>query len=84
MLNINLKHHVTAAINADWAGFAMAHPNLARVIDRDLLIEQAAASIAEAPEYRQAMEDVARAGAPAALLAELIARLARRWLLRLI
>lgn len=83
MLSINLKDEVARAIASDWPDFAARHPNLARAIDRTLLIEQAAASIADAPEYRQAMENAAIAGTSAAMLSSVISRLVRDWLGRL-
>lgn len=84
MLPISLKDEVIKSLDAEWPAFAARHPNLARVIDRTVVVEQAVACIGDTPEYRDAMEAAALAGATGAMLADIVARFVRRWLTALI
>ncbi len=62
MTKIQLKDEVRRAIHQNWDTFASEHPNLAQVIDQELLVEHAMQSIADDPEYRTAMEQSAAVG----------------------
>ena len=57
MSSINLKDEVQKVISAEWRGFAQRHPRLAEEIDQSLLVEQAAASIADDPDYQRALRE---------------------------
>ena len=84
MRRISLKDQVIKALDVQWPAFAARHPNLARAIDRTVLVEHAVACIADTPEYRDAMEEAVLAGATAAMLADIVGRFVRRWLSALI
>jgi hypothetical protein len=64
MNQVNLKDIVRDAIQSEWPRFAQEHPHLAAVIDQNLMIEHAATSLEQDPEYQQAMRE---AGAAAEL-----------------
>ena len=62
MLHVDLKEQIRRAIATEWPAFEQSHPRLAAAIDQELLIEQAADSLADDPDYRRAMHDAADAG----------------------
>lgn len=81
---INLKQEVERAIRSEWRSFTVNHPHLAAVIDEELLIEHAAASLRDDPEYQQTMQTAAAANVGAEVLHDLIVRLVGEFLRRLI
>jgi hypothetical protein len=83
MNQIDLKEHVRAAVRSNWPDFAQAHPHLAGVIDEDLLVEGAASSLVDDPEYQDAMRQAQAAGAVAQGITDLVVRLVNRWINRL-
>jgi hypothetical protein len=83
MLSVSLKGEVGRVVAAEWKGFAERRAQLAEVIDPALVVEQATASLADDAEFREAMEMVARGGATAAAMGEVVERFVRGWLMRL-
>lgn len=75
MNTLNLKDEIERAVRGEWQTFATNHPHLAAVVDEELLIEHATASLKDDPEYQQAMQSAAAAHLGAEVLRELIARL---------
>jgi len=57
MSSINLKDEVQKVLASEWNGFVTRHPRLAEVIDQQLLVAQAVASIADDPEYQRALRE---------------------------
>lgn len=84
MLNVNLKEQVRQALAGTWEEFATSHPRLAEAIDRDVLVEQATASLLEDPAYRAAMDEAATLAAPMGLLSFLVKQGVELYLRRLI
>jgi hypothetical protein len=83
-MTIDLRKEVREALDLEWAGFAQRHPRLASVIERELLVEEAVATLAEDAAYRRAMAEAAAAAVGAGLISQLIRRLVGDWLRRLI
>jgi hypothetical protein len=80
MTTIQLKEEVRRAIHQSWDTFAAQHPNLAAVIDQELLVEQAMQSIADDPEYRTAMEQSSAVGIGMAAVVSFVERFISRFL----
>jgi hypothetical protein len=59
---MDLKDQVRRALNEEWPAFAQAHPLLSAAIDLELLVEQAADSLADDVDYRRAMEQAQSTG----------------------
>lgn len=83
MTHVNVREQVEQALQGQWATFAANHPRLAEVIDQDLLVEQATSSLADDPEYQQAMAQASAAGMSGEALAELVRKYVGEWLGRL-
>jgi hypothetical protein len=81
---IDLKDEVLKALRTEWPAFAAAHPKLAAVLDETLLIEPAMQSLADDPEYMEAMATADAVGAGAQFLADTISRFVRQWLRQLL
>lgn len=62
MSAIDLKALVSDVLDQEWNAFAQRHPNLARVVDRQLMIEQYADDLRSHPEFAEAMRQVESAG----------------------
>ncbi len=77
---IDLKAHVRRAIGAGWDEFARAHPLLSQAIDQDVLVEQAVNSIADDPEYRNAMEQARAVGIGITAMESFVTRFVGRWM----
>jgi hypothetical protein len=84
MLTISLKDEIQKVLSREWLAFAQDHPNLAAVIDRTLLFEQAAACLQDDAEYREALELASAAGASASVVVDLIERFVVKWLKTLV
>jgi hypothetical protein len=84
MTKIQLKEEVRRVIHQNWDAFASEHPNLARVIDQGLLVEQAMQSIADDPEYRTAMEQSQAVGIGMEALCSFVERFISRFLREII
>lgn len=80
MLSVSLKDHVQQALRQQWPAFARAHPQLAAVMDRTLLLEQATLVLADDAEFRDALERGAAAGLASQTLTDLAGRLVGRFL----
>ncbi len=59
MNSINLQEEVRRAISTSWSSFAQSHPRLARVIDREVLIETVTKQLAADPDYQRALDNAA-------------------------
>ena len=81
---IDLKDQVRQAIQSEWPTFAANHPRLAAVLDETVLVEPAMQSLADDPEYLEAMATADAVGAGAQFLADTISRFVRQWLRTLI
>ena len=84
MNKIQLKDEVRRAISQNWDDFAREHPNLARVIDQELLVESAMRSLVDDPEYRTAMEQSHAVGIGIQAIVSFVDRFVARWLKRLL
>jgi hypothetical protein len=83
MNETNLKEQVRAAIQSAWPAFSQSHPNLAAVIDEELMVESASTSISDDPHYQDAMRQADAAGMAAQTIANLVENFVREWLARL-
>lgn len=84
MNKIRLKEEVRLAIHQQWDAFAAEHPNLAQVIDQELLVEQAMQSIADDPEYRTAIQQSQAVGIGMEALVSFVERFVVRFLRELL
>lgn len=84
MSQIDLKQVVRIAIRNGWDAFAQDHPRLATVLDEQLLVEQATQSIADDPQFQQALSKASVAGITAESVVELAQKFVTRWLWGLI
>ena len=83
-MSIDVKEEVRRALSAEWPAFATSHPRLAAALDETVLVEPAVASLADDPEYVQAMQTADEVGAGANAVVDLVGRFVRDWLQRLI
>ena len=81
---ISVKDEVRKAVRSEWPAFAADHPRLAAVLDETLVVDSAIASLADDPEYREAMATAEAVGAGADVIAGLIQRLVSQFLRRLV
>jgi hypothetical protein len=81
---IDLKEEVRRAIATEWPAFAAGHPKLAAALDDAVLIEPVMRSLADDPEYMEAMQTASAVGAGAEIVADVISRFVRQWLRTLI
>lgn len=77
---MNTKELVREAIGLEWVEFERRHPNLARVLDRERISEEAAARLADDPRYQQAMRDADAAGA----VAQVVRGFVKEWMAMLL
>ena len=84
MATIDIKSEVARAVRGEWPAFASAHPKLAAVLDETVLIDGAITSLADDPEYQEAMATAEAVGAGGEIVSSLIHRLVIEWLRRLI
>jgi hypothetical protein len=84
MLKIDLKSEVRKVVAGEWEQFAAAHPRLAAVVDQELLVEEAMASIGDDPGYRQAIETASTTGLLTATVAQIVRGFVADWLKRLL
>ena len=83
-MNINLKDEVRRALKTEWPAFAASHPKLAAVLDETILVDPAIQSLADDPEYVEAMQTATAVGAGGEIVADIILRHVRQWLRRLV
>ena len=84
MDTIDVKEQVRRAVASEWPRFEQNHPKLAAVLDETLVVESAVASIADDPEYREAMDAAGAIGTGAEVVASVIQRLVGQWLRQLV
>ena len=84
LLPLDVQRRVRSAVSAEWPTFARDHPELAEVVDEDLLVRQATESLADDPTFIRAMRDADAAGTIYETAAELVRKAVGRWLKRLI
>ncbi len=80
MGSIDIKESVRRAVAMEWPRFATNHPRLAQVLDETLVTESAIQSIADDPEYQEAIATADAMGAGAEVIASVIQRLVGKWL----
>ena len=73
---MNAKDLIREAVGLEWPAFEARHPNLARVLDRETVSEDAAARLAEDPRYQQALRDADTAGT----VAQMVRAFVKEWL----
>ena len=78
MKTIDLHNIVAAAIGEQWDAFAQGHPQLAAALDRNLLIQHAAQSVRDDPQFADALAGVQAQGAQQQKLQTLVAGVVRR------
>lgn len=83
MTTINIKDHVTEALQLEWPAFAARHPRLAEALDQQVLFEKVAAQLADDPDYQQAIGHAAAQHTLAAALVEMARLFVRNTLSRL-
>jgi hypothetical protein len=84
MESLNLKQAVTQAVEQSWGEFARAHPALASILDRELLIEEAQKQIEREPAYQLALAKAAACEAGSDLLADVALPVVQRLIGRLL
>jgi hypothetical protein len=84
MNTTDLKFQVQQAIRSEWPAFVAAHPKLAAVLDDTVLVEPAMQSLADDPEYQEAMATAEAVGAGAEAIAGVIQRLVGQFLRQLL
>jgi hypothetical protein len=84
MRSINVQEEVRRAVRDEWPRLVEQHPRLAAVLDETLVTEAATESIADDPEYQEAMNTAAAVGAGAEVVAGIVHRLVGKWLRQLI
>ena len=84
MTSIDLKEEVRRAVDGEWAGFAQRHPRLAEVVDQDLMVEAAVASIADDPDYQNAIAQAQSQGSFGGALMDLVREFVKHWLMQLV
>jgi hypothetical protein len=80
MTAIDLKGLVAQAVGKEWETFAAAHPNLARVLDETLLVEEVTTQLWQDPEYQKSLANAELVGQTAERVTELVKRLMGKWL----
>ena len=63
MNRIELQTMVTHELDYRWEDFVAAHPMLAAAMDRELVLESLAASIADDPQFAASMASLESSGA---------------------
>lgn len=83
MSTINVKDQVREAVGMEWPAFEARHPNLAGLMDQEAVIEQAAALLADDPEYKKAMDEATALGMTAQTAVQIVRGFIADWLGRL-
>lgn len=83
MSTINVKDQVREAVAMEWPAFEARHPHLAGLLDQEAVIEQAAAQLADDPEYKKAMTEAAALGMTAQTAVQMVRGFVQDWLARL-
>jgi hypothetical protein len=84
MGSIDIKESVRRAVAMEWPRFATNHPRLAQVLDETLVTESAIESIADDPEYQEAIATADALGTGAEAIAATVQRLVGQWLRQLL
>lgn len=79
-----VKDQVREAVGMEWAALEARHPTLAGLLDREAVIERAAAHLADHPDYRRAMDDAAAAGMTAQTTVHVARGFVQDWIARLV
>jgi hypothetical protein len=77
---LDVKGAVEKAIGGEWEAFEQQHPHLAAALDRELLVEQATAALAEDPGYQEAMAQTVEMGVGLEAIGEIVIRFVRQWM----
>lgn len=78
MNTIDIRQQVKLAIDQSWDEFAREHPQLARAIDRQVLVERAVASLDQDGSYQLVMREALALGTLSAEAIGLIRSLVRK------
>lgn len=73
-----LRRRIRAAIELEWPAFAAKHPQLAEVIDEDLMLRQSVTRLADDEGFKAAIRAADAAGATVNMVIELIRPAIRR------
>lgn len=84
MTTLDVRRMVEDQLSTQWPEFALAHPRLAAILDDDLLLEGAVASLADDPEYQQAMSAATGAGLAAEAIAGVVGKVVGKFLRSLV
>ncbi len=84
MNTLNVRELVESQLSTQWPEFAIAHPRLAAILDDDLLLESAVASLSDDPEYKAAMNGATAMSAGAESIAEIVGKVVGRFLKSLV
>ena len=82
--HIDLKTQVSAIVNVRWEDFALEHPNLARVIDQHLVVEQAVSQLRLDAEYQHALSTAQVQGQSLEILVKIVDEYVVKWLKKLV
>ena len=83
-MRIEMREEVRRALASEWPAFAANHPRLASALDETILVEPAMRSLADDPEYVEAMATANAVGAGAEVVADIAGRFVRLWLRQLV
>lgn len=84
MESIDVREAVRRAVAMEWPAFVTSHPRLAEVLDESLVMESAIASLADDPEYEEAMATADAVGAGAEAVANVVQKFVANWLRQLV
>jgi hypothetical protein len=84
MNTTNVKDQIREALAMEWPAFQARHPNLAAVLDQELLIDQATAQLADDPEYKKAMTEAQAIGMTAQTAVQIARGFIQDWIAQLI
>ena len=80
MSEIDLKKVISDVVEKEWSAFAVEHPNLAGVLNRQMLMDDAKEQLEMDPEYIAAMAQAAHHAEIAETIAEIVQRYIRGFL----
>jgi hypothetical protein len=84
MITLNVRQLVEEQLSSQWPEFAAAHPRLAVILDDDLLLESAVASLVDDPEYQRAMANANATALAAETIAGVVGKVVGRFLKSLV
>jgi len=80
-MNYNeIEHAIKAAVEMEWPAFEASHPNLARLLDQQMLTEHAAESLTSDPAFRNALHNAIANERGPKVLVDAIKPLVKHWI----